>query len=106
MGQWADKQTLLQTIVLHRCFADLKVLERAITRACGTAELVLGPQGGFRQMKAELSLAESSSGRLELFEGQGRLWESILQPMFRKNAIEFKVTRLQPKVARRGRNAE
>lgn len=87
-------------------FTDLKVFEEAVITASGTAELVLGPQGGFREMGAELVLADGSSVRLGLFEGQGRFWEEILQPMFRKSAIELKVTRLQAKSSRRSRNAE
>ncbi len=86
-------------------FAGLKVFEEAIATASGTAELVLGPQGGFREMRADLVLADGSSAGLQLFEGQGRFWEGILEPMFRQSAIELKVTRLQAKSARRSRNA-
>jgi len=86
-------------------FADLKVFEEAIKTASGTAELVLGPQGGFREMRAELVLADGSSARLGLFEGQSRFWEGILKPMFRKSAIQVKVTKLQAKSPRRGNAA-
>lgn len=82
-------------------FADLKGFEEAIETASGTAELLLGPQGGFPEMRAELVFAGGSSARLGLFEGQGRFWEGILQPMFRKSTIQLKVTRLQAKSPRR-----
>lgn len=87
-------------------FPDLSAFRRAMEAATGAAEVVLGPQGGFREAAADLVLADGSAARLELHEGQGRIWDDILKPMLQKSAVTLAETRLQPKKpARRVRGA-
>jgi hypothetical protein len=85
--QWDTGQTSKHYFKQLFCigdFTNLKAFEDAVATTSGTAELILGPQGGFRMMRADLVLADGSSWGLELFEGQRRLWEEILEPISTK----------------------
>lgn len=86
----------------YATFADFR---RAIETARGKAEVVLGPQGGFRQANADLMLADGSAARLEFYEGQGRIWDYV-KPLLVKSAVAVAETRLKAKKpARRGKDA-
>ena len=79
---------------------------RAIETASGEAEVVLGPQGGFRKARADLMLDNGSAARLELYEGHGRIWDYI-KPLLVKSAVAITETRLTAKrPARRAADTE
>jgi hypothetical protein len=102
VGHRPNEQALLhKQLFCIGGFTTLNAFEEAVSRASGTAELVLGPQGGFRKMSADMVLADGSSCSLELFEGQGRFWEEILEPVFQKSKIELRVTKVPGKARRR-----
>ncbi|MBI2920101.1 MAG: hypothetical protein HYY18_03330 [Planctomycetes bacterium] len=86
-------------------YATVADFHRAIETASGKAEVVLGPQGGFREARVELMLGNGSAARIELYEGQGHFWDHV-KPMLAKSAVAVAETRLKAKMpARRSKDA-
>jgi hypothetical protein len=77
-------------------YATWPTFSRAIETASGQAEVVLGPQGGFRKARADVMLDNGSAARLELYEGHGRIWDYI-KPTLVKSAVAITETRLTAK---------
>jgi hypothetical protein len=78
-------------------YATLSDFQQAVETANGKAEVVVGPQGGFRQASADLVLNDGSTARIEVYGGQGHIWDSVMKPPLLRSAVVITEKRLEAK---------
>src|SRR5882724_12311403 len=93
MGHRSEIKTLPRRSYLHWCFPD----SGGVRESCGgrgkTANLLLGPQGGFREFSMEIG-NDVEKLTVRINQDQRKLWHDLMEPLVRKLKIEVVERRL------------